>query len=151
MAVLAFALDMFAGHDSSASLRRQGASMQTNNIDFSRFTARAIALIFAFGVPFAPSFSAHAFEVTEAQKEACTPDAFRLCSAAIPDANRVAACMAANVANLSPACRAAFHPAVARAEATRGNRHHVHRVLTSYERRHHHHLMRDADSSWGRD
>lgn len=51
---------------------------------------------------------AQAFEVTEAQKEACTPDAFRLCSAEIPDANRVAACMAAKQSQLSAPCRAVF-------------------------------------------
>lgn len=125
--------------------------MHRNIIGFSPFAARAIAVILAFGAPLPLSFSAYAFEVTEAQKEACTPDAFRLCSAAIPDANQVAACMAANVGNLSPACRAVFRPAVARTGATRGNRHHIHRVLTSYHHRYHHHLMRDADRSWGRD
>lgn len=47
--------------------------------------------------------SARVFEVTDQQREACTPDAFRLCSSEMPDANRVAACMAAKKAGLSAA------------------------------------------------
>lgn len=35
--------------------------------------------------------SARAFEVIDRQREACTPDAFRLCSSEMPDANCVAA------------------------------------------------------------
>ena len=45
---------------------------------------------------------------TPEQEQACTPDAFRLCGAAIPDIGRVTACMAAKKSQLSPACRAHF-------------------------------------------
>ena len=45
---------------------------------------------------------------THDQEQACTPDAFRLCSAAIPDVGRVTACMVAKKSQLSPACRAHF-------------------------------------------
>jgi hypothetical protein len=45
---------------------------------------------------------------TPEQEQACTPDAFRLCSAAIPDVGRVTACMVAKKSQLSPACRAHF-------------------------------------------
>ena len=45
---------------------------------------------------------------TQEQEQACTPDAFRLCSAAIPDVGRVTACMVAKKSQLSPACRAHF-------------------------------------------
>jgi hypothetical protein len=45
---------------------------------------------------------------TPDQEQACTPDAFRLCSAAIPDVGRVTACMVAKKSQLSPACRAHF-------------------------------------------
>jgi len=40
--------------------------------------------------------------------DACTPDAFRLCQAAIPDVARVARCLAANKSQLSPACKVVF-------------------------------------------
>jgi hypothetical protein len=45
---------------------------------------------------------------TEAQRMACTPDVFRLCGAAIPDSNRIVACLRQNTALLSRPCRAVF-------------------------------------------
>ena len=45
---------------------------------------------------------------TPEQQQACTPDAFRLCSSDIPDVDRITACMIRNRAQLSPACRAFF-------------------------------------------
>ena len=47
---------------------------------------------------------------TPEQEQACTNDAFRLCSAEIPDVDRVTACMARNKSQLSPGCRAQFRP-----------------------------------------
>jgi len=47
---------------------------------------------------------------TPEQEQACTGDAFRLCSAEIPDVGRVTACMIAKKSELSPACRAQFRP-----------------------------------------
>ena len=47
---------------------------------------------------------------TPEQEQACTGDAFRLCSAEIPDVARVTACMARNKSQLSPPCRAQFRP-----------------------------------------
>jgi hypothetical protein len=113
-------------------------------------TGRALTLALVFGVPLGFSLPARAFEATEAQKEACTPDAFRLCSAAIPDADRVAACMDANVANLSPACRAVFQPAGASAEAMPNARRRSRKIMTSYEH-HHRHIVRDAAGRWTHD
>lgn len=52
--------------------------------------------------------SAKAAETTYAQRLACTPDALRLCASEIPDIDAVKACMVANKANLSAACRATF-------------------------------------------
>ena len=49
-----------------------------------------------------PSFS----QGTPEQRAACTPDAFRLCSAFIPDANEVTICLRQTHAELSDACRA---------------------------------------------
>jgi len=45
---------------------------------------------------------------TPEQQQACTSDAFRLCSSDIPDVDRVTACMIRNKAQLSPGCRAQF-------------------------------------------
>ncbi len=47
---------------------------------------------------------------TPEQEQACTGDAFRLCSADIPDVDRVTACMVRNRSQLSPPCRAQFRP-----------------------------------------
>ncbi len=45
---------------------------------------------------------------TPEQEQACTGDAFRLCSSEIPDVDRVTACMVRNKSQLSPPCRAQF-------------------------------------------
>jgi hypothetical protein len=42
------------------------------------------------------------------QQMACTPDVFRLCGAAIPDQNRIVACLRSNTPVLSAPCRAVF-------------------------------------------
>jgi hypothetical protein len=65
-----------------------------------------LALVVVLGV--AAAAAARAEEATYAQRVACTPDAFRLCSAEIPDADAVKSCMIANKAKLSAACRATF-------------------------------------------
>lgn len=55
-----------------------------------------------------------ALAYTQEDADACTPDAFRLCQYAIPDADRVTACLASNKRNLSPACKIVFsRPATA--------------------------------------
>ena len=61
----------------------------------------AIALSFSF-----LSSAAHAY--TPEQQQACTGDAFRLCGDAIPDVDRVTACMIARKSQLSPGCRMYF-------------------------------------------
>jgi hypothetical protein len=52
-----------------------------------------------------------AFVVTAAQRAACEPDVFRLCSAAIPDVGKIITCMKQNKPNLTPACRAVVEAA----------------------------------------
>ena len=44
----------------------------------------------------------------ETAREACTHDAFRLCSDAMPDVARTKACLARNRSSLSPLCRTEF-------------------------------------------
>jgi hypothetical protein len=47
---------------------------------------------------------------TDAQREACMPDAFRLCAQFIPDAGRVEGCLRNAGPRLSPACFVVFNP-----------------------------------------
>jgi len=68
---------------------------------------------------------------SDAARQACTPDAMRLCSDVIPDVARVTACMKAKSAQLSPACRVAM-----RGQPSRGHRRgHYH----GHYHHHHHH------------
>ena len=41
---------------------------------------------------------------TQAQRDACMGDAFRLCATSIPDVTRIEACLKANRRSLSPDC-----------------------------------------------
>jgi hypothetical protein len=45
---------------------------------------------------------------TPQQRAACEGDAMRLCSAHVPDVDRITACMSRNRRNLSAGCRAVF-------------------------------------------
>jgi hypothetical protein len=64
----------------------------------------------AFGLSCAVSFmpAPAAAQGTPEQRQACQPDAMRLCSEFIPDVERITACMVKNRIRLSPACRAVF-------------------------------------------
>ena len=52
--------------------------------------------------------SGEGYAYTMEQQQACTPDAFRLCSSEIPDIDRITACLIRNRSQLSPQCRAFF-------------------------------------------
>jgi hypothetical protein len=45
-----------------------------------------------------------ALAYTQEDADACTPDAFKICQAAIPDPDRVRDCLVQNKRALSPAC-----------------------------------------------
>jgi hypothetical protein len=49
--------------------------------------------------------STGAFAQSNEEQQACMNDAFRVCSATIPDRNRTVACMVQNKAQLSAACQ----------------------------------------------
>ena len=55
-----------------------------------------------------PVASAGAYRGTPEQQAACTPDAFRLCGAYIPDAGKVEACLRQRKSDLGASCRAVF-------------------------------------------
>jgi hypothetical protein len=65
-----------------------------------------VTLFATLGLAFAGNASA--YEITAAQRAACTPDAFRFCASAIPNVEAVKSCMIANRSKLSAACLAAF-------------------------------------------
>jgi hypothetical protein len=77
--------------------------MKNVQADFVRSTA-AIALSLLAATMLASARPAAA----QTAREACTHDAFRLCSDAIPDVAKTKACLARNRASLSPACKTAF-------------------------------------------
>jgi hypothetical protein len=52
-----------------------------------------------------------AIAYTQADIEACTPDAMRLCQQAFPSANRVVLCLVKNKRQLNAACTMAFNRA----------------------------------------
>ena len=68
-----------------------------------------LALLLATGLAAALA-SGESRAYTAEQQQACSPDAFRLCSSEIPDVDRVTACMIRNKSQLSPQCRAFFRP-----------------------------------------
>jgi hypothetical protein len=73
------------------------------------------------------SIDSAAAQGTDAERQACTPDAMRLCQDAIPDVAKVTACMKAKYAQLSQPCRLAM------ASGHKGAAHH------KYRYRHCHH------------
>ena len=81
-------------------------------------TIRALGAATAVAISMT-SFAAHAIEATAEQRRACTPDAFRLCSAHIPNIEAITTCMRTNKSKLSPDCRAAFDQADSTKVATR--------------------------------
>jgi hypothetical protein len=63
---------------------------------------------------------------SDAVRQACTPDAMRLCSDVIPDVPKVTACMKAKSRQLSEACRVAMRGerGTTRVRYHRGHYHH---------------------------
>ena len=55
-----------------------------------------------------PAYFGPAAAETAEARTACTHDAFRLCSDAMPDAERTKACLVKNRRDLSPLCRTAM-------------------------------------------
>jgi len=51
-----------------------------------------------------------AWAYSQEQQDACTSDAMRLCSAFIPDVDRITACMIQNKTQLTPRCAVYFQP-----------------------------------------
>src|SRR5512141_3280585 len=73
----------------------------------SRSFQLGLMLVMALSVSMWPAASR---AYTPEQQQACSDDAFRLCSADIPDVDRVTACMVRNKSQLTPGCRVYFRP-----------------------------------------
>lgn len=55
-----------------------------------------------------PTAALAQLEATAARRAACMADAVMLCSSAIPNKARIAACLASKMDQLTPRCRAQF-------------------------------------------
>jgi hypothetical protein len=73
--------------------------VRSRNFNFSLLLATALAF---------SMWPAASRAYTDEQQQACSADAFRLCSADIPDVDRVTVCMIRNKSQLTPGCRAFF-------------------------------------------
>ena len=91
---------------STRSLRRGAARLSTAMI------ATALALLAG------PALA----QGSDQEREACTPDVFRLCSSQIPNVDRIVACLKSDMSKLSPACRAVMSGADRSAARARGSR-----------------------------
>jgi hypothetical protein len=65
---------------------------------------KSINLAAVGGIVLTLASSAAFAEGTAAQRQACTPDVFRLCSHFIPNVGDIVACLRGNEARLSEAC-----------------------------------------------
>jgi hypothetical protein len=83
---------------------------------FGSNSVRAACVVVALSS--APMLPVTANAYTPEQQQACSGDAFRLCSSEIPDVDRITACMIRNKAQLSPECRAQFGPPPGAAAST---------------------------------
>ena len=71
--------------------------------------SRTIRACFMLAIGLSASLLASpAYAYTPEEQQACSPDAFRLCGDAIPDVDRVTACMIRKRSELSPGCRVYF-------------------------------------------
>ncbi len=87
---------------------------KTVNLKLGAATALAFVMLTTGGYAYSPD-----------EEQACTPDAFRLCSSEIPDVNRVTACMERQKASLSPACKVFFQtpePTASRSSAGKASK-----------------------------
>ena len=73
--------------------------VRSGNIQFGLMVASALSI---------SMWPAPSQAYTPEEEQACSGDAFRLCSSEIPDVDRITVCMVRNKSQLSPGCRAFF-------------------------------------------
>src|ERR1700691_2946898 len=89
-----------------------------------------VRLVYALALPVGillGSLSAAGAQGSDAAREACTPDAMRLCNEFIPDEARVRSCMLSKRSQLSEACRLAMRTRASEGERGEARYHHHHR------------------------
>ena len=74
-------------------------AVRFRNLQFGLMLATALAVLL---------WPAASGAYTPEQQQACSDDALRLCSADIPDVDRITACMIRKQNQLTPGCRAYF-------------------------------------------
>ncbi len=74
----------------------------------SSFSLAGMTAAFGLGWALSSMPAPAAAQGTPEQRQACQPDAMRLCSEFVPDVDRITACMIKNRIRLSPPCRAVF-------------------------------------------
>ncbi len=69
---------------------------------------RQAGLVLGFALLLSAMASTQSFAYTEEARAQCTGDAFKLCSAEIPNVSAVTTCMMKHRAQLTPGCRSAM-------------------------------------------
>ena len=69
---------------------------------------RHAGLVLGFALSLSAMASTQSFAYTEEARQQCTGDAFKLCSAEIPNISAVTACMMKHRSQLTPGCRTAL-------------------------------------------
>ena len=83
-------------------MKREREDMSVRRV-FVSFTVAVIS-----GLPVQSTGLAQEYQGSWEQQKACTPDVWRLCSAQVPDVDRIVACLRRNTPQLSDRCRAVF-------------------------------------------
>jgi hypothetical protein len=89
--------------------------------------SRFVCVVAVLAGVFAYRVDGAAAQGSDAERQACTPDAMRLCGDAIPDIPKVTACMKAKYSQLSEPCRVAMRGDVAGSSKGRARSHHARR------------------------
>lgn len=103
------------------------------------FACGALALAAALSCNLGPA----AAQGSPQAREACTPDAMRLCSEFIPDVDKITACMNRRHRELSPQCVSAMHDmhgdhkTRVAGSGEEPHAHHGHRHYQGHSRHHH--------------
>jgi hypothetical protein len=88
-------------------VEEEGAAMRKHRI-FRNFLLFGFVVAGTAAIATGTGVIAQENRGTFEQQMACTPDVWRLCGSAIPDVNRIVACLRSNTPQLSAPCRAVF-------------------------------------------
>ena len=86
----------------SSARVKEGLGMRAHRVFMS------LAISIGCGIAIQNAAFPQEYRGTMEQQMACTPDVWRLCSAQVPDVDRIVACLQRNTPQLSGRCRAVF-------------------------------------------